>query len=285
MLMFRNSVLERDYGYWCAELAGAPRMRDGVLSLFDVITAHYLLAEFFADEAQGMGGIGPRDSDAGLLSSTVSRQTIEYFGATKWNNEFETAATLMFGVIKNHPFRDGNKRTGLLATLCLLERLGRRSSASPKNWEDLVVDIAAGSHRNSAEYATIEREFGAPEDDIDIYYLAHRLKVMTVVGERTTRPLTYRHLDRLLGVHDYALHEVRSHEIGVYSIPHNNLLGTLPIYSMNDKVNSVQLRKIRELCPDVAERRLSEDKFYQNVNLMEFIIAEYRQTFLNLAFR
>ncbi len=62
------------------------------------------------------GGIGLRD--AGMLASALERPT------NKWADEAaelpELAASYAFGLAKNHPFIDGNKRTALLALYTFL---------------------------------------------------------------------------------------------------------------------------------------------------------------------
>ena len=62
------------------------------------------------------GGVGLRD--AGMLASALERPI------NKWSYEGaglpELAAAYAFGLAKNHPFIDGNKRTALLALYAFL---------------------------------------------------------------------------------------------------------------------------------------------------------------------
>ena len=51
--------------------------------------------------------------DGGLLSSALARpQNIAGYGTP---TVFDLAAAYAFGIVQNHPFIDGNKRTGFLA--------------------------------------------------------------------------------------------------------------------------------------------------------------------------
>jgi hypothetical protein len=85
------------------------------LGVVDVLRAHFLVANHFYLEGHGLGGIGPRDID--LLYSAVNRQYVAFDGHVKWKDQFEICATLFYGLIKNHPFYDANKRTAFLSAL------------------------------------------------------------------------------------------------------------------------------------------------------------------------
>jgi death-on-curing protein len=50
---------------------------------------------------------------------------------------------LAFGLIKNHSFRDGNKRIGALVLLVLLEMNGWHIEATNEEFVDIIMGIAA----------------------------------------------------------------------------------------------------------------------------------------------
>ena len=78
-----------------------------------------LLADF--------GGLS-RLRDAGLLDSALARpQQLFAYGQP---NLFDLAAAYAFGLVRNHPFLDGNKRIGFTAAILLLELNGWRFTAS-----------------------------------------------------------------------------------------------------------------------------------------------------------
>jgi death-on-curing protein len=57
--------------------------------------------------------------DAGLLSSALARpQQKAAYGKP---SIFDLAAAYAFGIVRNHPFVDGNKRTGFLAAYTFLD--------------------------------------------------------------------------------------------------------------------------------------------------------------------
>lgn len=52
------------------------------------------------------------------------------------------AATLLWGIVRNHPFRDGNKRTALIATVAFLDVNGYTVQMTDDEKFDLVVGVA-----------------------------------------------------------------------------------------------------------------------------------------------
>ena len=63
----------------------------------------------------------PRDR-AGLESAVA--KPINHFHYEGVEDLVSLATTLLFGIARNHPFEDGNKRTGLLAAVAFLETNG-----------------------------------------------------------------------------------------------------------------------------------------------------------------
>lgn len=92
-----------------------------------------LLAEFG-------GSAGVRD--LGLLESALARpgNLFAYKSATVC----ELAASYAFGIVKNHPFVDGNKRTGFAAAVLFLEVNERRFLATEADAIVRTLALAAG---------------------------------------------------------------------------------------------------------------------------------------------
>jgi death on curing protein len=90
--------------------------------------------------AEHRGGIGIRD--AGLLSSALARpQNQVTYGDP---SVFDLAAAYAFGIIQNHPFVDGNKRTGFLAAYVFLDLNGWELTASEVEAVVAVLALATG---------------------------------------------------------------------------------------------------------------------------------------------
>lgn len=80
--------------------------------------------------------------DIGRLESVVSAQHQVVFGEELYATVFTKAAALMRGIIGDHPFVDGNKRTAMLAGLTLLEVKGYNFTAQRGELENFAVRVA-----------------------------------------------------------------------------------------------------------------------------------------------
>ncbi len=85
------------------------------------------------------GGHGLRD--LALLESAMSRPQATFGGQDLYTDLFAKAAVLMESLIRNHPFVDGNKRTGIAAAALFLIQNGRRLAASNVEVEAFVLRV------------------------------------------------------------------------------------------------------------------------------------------------
>ena len=68
----------------------------------------------------------------------------------------ELAATYAAGIIRNHPFVDGNNRAGFLIGILFLELSGHRFTAQEAEATRAVIELAAGTISES-DYAAFLR--------------------------------------------------------------------------------------------------------------------------------
>ena len=93
------------------------------------------------------GPAGVRDE--GLLKSALARpQQLLAYGDAPEIVDLATAYTT--GIIRNHPFIDGNKRTGFVVGVLFLEMNGARLTASEEDATQAVLGLAAGTLDESA---------------------------------------------------------------------------------------------------------------------------------------
>jgi death-on-curing protein len=98
-----------------------------------VLTTHEMLIAEFG------GSAGLRDE--GLLDSALARpQQIFSYGDP---DIFALATAYVYGIVRNHPFVDGNKRAAFVAGGIFLERNGKRLIASEAEATQAVLDLAA----------------------------------------------------------------------------------------------------------------------------------------------
>lgn len=94
----------------------------------------------------GAGGI----RDEGLLVSAMARPKQQFAYADK-PDLVAMAAAYTAGIVKNHPFFDGNKRVGFVVGILFLEINGYEFLASEEQAANAVIDLAAGN-LNEAGY-------------------------------------------------------------------------------------------------------------------------------------
>lgn len=108
--------------------------RDECLALHDMMLSHY-------------GGIaGVRDEN--MLESALARprQLFHYGKPTM----AELGAAYAAGIVKNHPFLDGNKRTGFMMGAGFLERNGFEFCATEADAAIRTLALAAGEMSETA---------------------------------------------------------------------------------------------------------------------------------------
>jgi death on curing protein len=88
------------------------------------------------------GGVGVRDR--GLLESALARPR-QHHAYADTPDVVEMAALYMAGIVRNHPFVDGNKRTGFVTGILFLELNGFDFTASEEDATQAVLGLAAGS--------------------------------------------------------------------------------------------------------------------------------------------
>src|SRR5439155_24588413 len=79
-----------------------------------------------------------------LLESAIAMPAATFGDQFLHGSVEEQAAAYLFHLVRNHPFVDGNKRTGLVAMLAFLGLNGRRLEAPDDDLMALVLGVAEG---------------------------------------------------------------------------------------------------------------------------------------------
>ncbi len=82
--------------------------------------------------------------DFGALESALAQPYMTFDGRELYPSLVEKAAALGFSLIQNHPFADGNKRTGHAAMAMFLAINNYEISATIDEQADIVLSVAAG---------------------------------------------------------------------------------------------------------------------------------------------
>ena len=106
----------------------------------DIYELHNQLEESFILSS------GVRDEN--LLASAVNTPFQTFMGNDLYPSIYDKAAQLCYGIVKNHPFTDGNKRTALHSMYVYLIINGFDITATQQEVEDLIINVAAGNKTN-----------------------------------------------------------------------------------------------------------------------------------------
>ena len=124
-------------------------MRDPLFPAIDEVLALH------ADQIRRYGGSsGVRD--VGLLESAIGSASATFDGRFLHGTIFEMAAAYLYGICRNHPFVDGNKRTAVATALLFLDYNGADIEADEDDFYDLVIGAAEGKTSKAAVAVFLE---------------------------------------------------------------------------------------------------------------------------------
>lgn len=106
------------------------------LSVEDVIEIH-------ADQIERYSGsLGVRDIE--LLQSAIGMPEAGFGEQYLHADLHEMAAAYLYHIVQNHPFIDGNKRTGAMAAFVFLKLNGLTLDAAESSFEEIVLRAVQG---------------------------------------------------------------------------------------------------------------------------------------------
>lgn len=292
-ILIENQPVKAEFVRWY-EYFGEhdPYTANGNIGILDVLRAHFLIADYFYGRGYGIGGIGPKDPN--LLHSAVYRQFTGFDGKDKWETSYERCATLIFGIAKDHPFHDGNKRTALLVLLYFLNRTNRTSTVNQKELEDFIVDIADDGLRKYPRFKELESR----KDDPEIYFIADYLRRHSRLQDKRYYAITYRELDTRLRDYEYCLDSPHKNFIDVCRIEKtrgflgmgkekNKLVKVAQIGfpGWKSQVGKGAISTVRKKTQLVPEKGVDSESFYRGTDPLYSLISEYSAPLERLAHR
>lgn len=112
-----------------------------VLSKRQILMLHSMLIA----QSGGMDGL----RDEGLLESAIDTPLQTFGGQELYPTILEKAARLGYGIIRNHPFLDGNKRIGTHAMLVFLDINNITLSYEDEDLISAILHVASGDMDDS----------------------------------------------------------------------------------------------------------------------------------------
>lgn len=292
-VVFCNEIVSVEYRRWASQIEAEDHYdTKDTVGLLDVLRAHFLIADYFIGATSGLGGIGPRDMH--ILHSAVYRQFVAYGGLIKWKTTYEKAATLVFGLVTDHPFHDANKRTGLLIYLYALHKMNRYPTNAQSELEDFMVEIA---ERSLSKYRRM-KELARREDDADVLFIADYLKRNSRERDSRYYTITYSELDRKLRDFDYCLSNPHKNFIDICRIERRREFAIFGKYKeklvavaqigfpgWKSQVGKGAISTVRRAARLTTEHGVDSAMFYRGADPLNALIAQYEAPLQRLAFR
>ncbi|ACB24740.1 death-on-curing family protein [Methylobacterium radiotolerans JCM 2831] len=246
----------------------------------DVLRSHYVVVDFCLSEGigEGVGGIGPRSFD--LLISAVDRQFVSFGSQLKWSTPHEKISTLVYGLVKNHPFHDTNKRTALIVLLYAFYKFNTYVVAEKSEVEDALVYLAEDSLHLLDGYEDFENQEDAP-----IRFFAEYLRKNTRHIDKKQYLITYRELDRRLRSHGFAVVDPDRNYADIIDLKSGNRICKIGFPGWSRQMGKGDIRKVLDACELTPENGVDAQVFFFDADPVFAFASEYRAQISSLAYR
>lgn len=278
-----HPYIKSEYERWLARIGDEdPYAGPNRVGIRTVLRAHFLLADFFQNQNNPMGLIGPRDG-LDLLHSALSRQSVSFGGVDKWTQPCEYIATLFFGIAKNHAFHDGNKRTALLTALHHISLCERVPTFAQKEIERLTIAVADSALSKYPRYNAYLRRNRA---DTDVIFLAHWFRCNTRAIDTNKRTITFNDLRRILHSHGFEMENLRDNHIdivqyrdarSIWGLQRKKQirLGQIGMPGWTKQVGRVAINAARKVTGLTLENGYDSEVFFDNIDHISTLIDMY----------
>lgn len=256
---------------------------------------------------EDMDPVEPRGvKNYGLLESAINRQLTGFGDSYKYVTIFLNAATLTFGVIKNHSFHNGNKRAGLLALIKHLYVNNHVLSPSLESSEiyEFLVSIADSKLENFAnkykkKYTFIknkeEKRTNTWETDTVIRFMAFWIKKNSEPKSKTIKGnVKISFLKRVLNNKNIFI-EQNGSNLEVYIEKENRFLGLIKIgnkksfiktYSLGNNRTEISKQTLNTLRKDfnlTKTNGIDDTFFYDDEAFLDMEIKTYKKLIYQLS--
>lgn len=259
----------------------------------DILRAHYTIVDYFLEKGvdeSAVGGYGPRSLD--LLISATTRQNTCFAGKNKWKTENQRLATLLIGLIKNHPFHDCNKRTALLSCIYYLYLAKRTPRVDQDKFEELMVDIAKNNLGHYAKKYNVKKG-----EDIEVRTIEKVLQKYTRKLDYEFRQLTFNQLNNIINNYGFGLENPKNNSIDIIQYGERKRfwqkehqitktrVGHIGFHGWTRKVSRNDLKKAREATGLTDRRGYDSKVFYEGVDPLKILVNDYSEPLERLAYR
>ncbi|SNR23640.1 type II toxin-antitoxin system death-on-curing family toxin [Paracoccus sediminis] len=264
-----NPKLFNHYSHYLTQIDEIDYSGDrAYLTCEDVLDAHYLICDHFLQLGEGIAGFGPKDF--GLLSSAVSRQLASAGGKFVYDDLWDIASSLIFGLINDHPFHDGNKRTAFLSSVFFMMQHNYLPSVDIEAIEDFTVEIA-DYKRKWGKYLTVEE-------------ISSTFRTMfRRQDNRIAYIVTFNELQGLLRQHQCSIGDPQGNYINVYR--GENRVAHIGFPGWSKEVSRNAISTVRKMTGLIPENGVDAQVFFKGADPLSVLIGHYEEPLRRLAFR
>lgn len=261
----------------------APRTSSGVrpakptrsfqtLKAEEIVSIHEALVRDFAQTPDPIDPPGVKSQD--LLESAVGRQFTSLGGEPKYKTLAQMAASLSHGIALNHPFHNGNKRTALVALICLADQNDLNITATEHELFDFVLRTVNHSFRPQSARSASDAT------DQEVQAIAGWITQRVKRKEHLQRMIRWRELRAALRRFDVNVGQAAGSQI---ELTRDRWRTVVDFDGDTREVGPAVVRKIRKELHLTPKDGLDDDVFYRDSTPLDHFIAKYRGLLRELA--
>lgn len=251
----------------------------------EVLKIHDELVNDFTNRKDPISPPGVKSID--LLESACFHPKTSLNGIYKYCTIESVAAALLYALVHNHPFHNGNKRTALVSMLAFLDKNGITLQCSDDELFDFVLEVA--KHRLVS--------FGDRyKSDREICKITEWIVKESRVVERGDRPIEWRKLRKILSGYDCNFDLKTGNRMDIYRvIPRTKrrfgfsskaetLYTQVAYRNEGSEVTRDTIKKIRKELKLNYEHGIDAKEFYSgSQNDPAYFITRYRKILVRLS--
>lgn len=256
----------------------------------DVLRGYYFIVDYFQSldlDEKFLAGL----KDHNLLASALSRQVVGFRGKLKWTDPMDIAATLYYGIAKDHAFHDGNKRIALLMLLKALLKANRVVNCQPKDFEQLTVAVAANELLE--KYGKTYKPF-LKRNDPEVTFISDFVRRKTRKLETQYRAITFRELRSVLQKHECDIDEPYHNSISVFQNKEISTwlgfrkkiervkIGTIGFPSWTKQVSEKDINHVRKITGLTKDNGIDATVFYGGGEPVYKLIEQFEKPLIRL---
>jgi len=258
-----------------------------MLTYGEVLHIHEALTNDFANASDPISPPGVKSDH--LLQSAIARQQTGFGSKLKYETPVLNAAALTYGICCNHPFHNGNKRTGLVSMLCHLDKNDFTFN------DDVAHDELYEFMIKVADHGFSEKGKKREQSDREVEQMAKWIRKRIRKIERGERIVTFRELKALLVTQGFEFEDVRDNSmdlvryseesiwLGLGKRTHRTRIMRMAYPGDGQVVGRTLLKEIRERCGLSESQGFDSHAFYAKIRPADYFVQKYRGTLRRLA--